>query len=180
METTYGLIYSVARAREVTAWQSVDAVSLCCLTHCSCVEVTGLHSLLLRKWWQECCHLSIPFPPAACVGPTCVQHACIIIEPGLTHSLYTCVYFFVIFCGLVQSQSDDMQSYAFKCSMFCTHTRSGSPHDVMHSSSREWSIKRVLSVSEVTVAEESWWYCTVGTSLVCWTHMSVLRSSPVS
>ena len=36
METTHGLAYSVARAIEVTAWQSVDAVCLCCLTHGSC------------------------------------------------------------------------------------------------------------------------------------------------
>jgi len=37
--------YSVARVIEVTAWQSVDAVSLCCLTHGFCVEVAGLQFL---------------------------------------------------------------------------------------------------------------------------------------
>ena len=49
IETTYGLTYSVARVIEVTAWQSVDAVSLCYLTHSSCVEVTGLQSLSSDK-----------------------------------------------------------------------------------------------------------------------------------
>jgi len=32
-EITHGLTYSVARAIVVTAWQSVDAVRHCCLTH---------------------------------------------------------------------------------------------------------------------------------------------------
>ena len=32
----------VARVTEVTAWQSVNTVCLCCLTHCSCIDVTGL------------------------------------------------------------------------------------------------------------------------------------------
>jgi len=36
METTHGLTYSVARAIEVTTWQSVDAICLCVLTHGSC------------------------------------------------------------------------------------------------------------------------------------------------
>jgi len=39
METTRGLTYSVARAVEVTAWQSFNAICHCCLTHGSCVEV---------------------------------------------------------------------------------------------------------------------------------------------
>jgi len=46
METTHGLAYLVARVLEETAWQSIDAVYLCCLTHGSCVEITGLQSLL--------------------------------------------------------------------------------------------------------------------------------------
>ena len=45
METTHGLTYSVARAIEVTAWQSVDAVDAVCLTNVSCVEVTVLHDM---------------------------------------------------------------------------------------------------------------------------------------
>ena len=45
-ETTRGITYSVARAIEVTAWQSVDAICLCCLTHSACVKVTGLQPLL--------------------------------------------------------------------------------------------------------------------------------------
>jgi len=36
METTHGLTYSVARAIEVTTWQSVDAICHCCLTHGFC------------------------------------------------------------------------------------------------------------------------------------------------
>ena len=35
-ETPRGLACSVSRVIEVTAWQSVDAVCLCCLTHGSC------------------------------------------------------------------------------------------------------------------------------------------------
>jgi len=35
---THGLTYSVARAIDITAWQSVDTVCLCCLTHCVCVR----------------------------------------------------------------------------------------------------------------------------------------------
>ena len=42
METTHGLTNSVARAIDITAWQSIDAVCLCCLTHGACVKVTGL------------------------------------------------------------------------------------------------------------------------------------------
>ena len=41
METTHGLTYSMARAIDITAWQSVDAICLCCLTHGACVKVTG-------------------------------------------------------------------------------------------------------------------------------------------
>ena len=44
-ETTYGLTYSVARAIEVTACQSVDAICLCCLIPGSCVEVTTVMGL---------------------------------------------------------------------------------------------------------------------------------------
>ena len=36
METTHGLTVSVARAIEVAAWQSIDAICHCCLTHGSC------------------------------------------------------------------------------------------------------------------------------------------------
>ena len=46
IETTLGLTYSVARAIDVTAWQFVDAVCLCCLTHGAYVKVTGLEPLL--------------------------------------------------------------------------------------------------------------------------------------
>jgi len=45
-ETTHGHTYSMARAIDVTAWQSVDAICLCYLTHSACVKVTGLQPLL--------------------------------------------------------------------------------------------------------------------------------------
>jgi len=48
-DTTHGLTYSVARATDITAWQSVDAVFLCCLTHGACVKVTGLQPLLTTR-----------------------------------------------------------------------------------------------------------------------------------
>jgi len=65
METTLGLTYSLARATEVTAWQFIDAVYLCCLTHGACVKATGLQSLLTTmrsKRWLECFHLSMQSP----------------------------------------------------------------------------------------------------------------------
>ena len=45
-ETTHGLTYSMASAIDITAWQSVDAICLCCLTHGACAKVTGLQPLL--------------------------------------------------------------------------------------------------------------------------------------
>ena len=45
-ETTHGLTYSVARVIDITAWQSVNAVCVCCLTHGAYVKVTGLQPLL--------------------------------------------------------------------------------------------------------------------------------------
>jgi len=45
-ETTHGLTYSVARAIDITVWQSVDAVHLCCLTRGAYVKVTGFQPLL--------------------------------------------------------------------------------------------------------------------------------------
>ena len=44
-ETTHGLTYSVARVIDITAWQSVDAVCVCCLTYGACVKATGLQPL---------------------------------------------------------------------------------------------------------------------------------------
>ena len=45
-ETTHGLTYLMARVIDITAWQSADAICLCCLTHGACVKVTGLQPLL--------------------------------------------------------------------------------------------------------------------------------------
>jgi len=82
---TRGLTYSVLKATEATAWQSVDAVCLCCLTHGFChwtlissdysgMEASG--SACKKRMVIECCHLSMPSPrPAWSAGPVCVQHA---------------------------------------------------------------------------------------------------------
>ena len=51
-ETIHGHTYLMARTIHVTTWQSVDAVCLCCLTHSTCVEVTGLQSLLTTVRWR--------------------------------------------------------------------------------------------------------------------------------
>ena len=131
-----GLTCLVARVIEVTAWQSVDAICLCCLSNSSCVEVTGLQSLLKCGRWLECCDLSMPSPPTACAGPACVQHALYIVAEPDSQFVYTCVHFACyILWPEVQSHPHDMQSCAFNCSMFCTCTWSGSPHSVVHSSS---------------------------------------------
>ena len=114
----------------VTAWQSVNAVCLGCLTHSACVghwttdyspmEATGSASASKRRR-LECCHLSMPSPrPAACAGPACVQ-------PD-SQFLFTRVYDFL--WPVVQSHSDE--SYACNCSMFCLCIRSGLPHNVVH------------------------------------------------
>lgn len=76
METTHRLTYSVARVIEVSAWQSVNAICLCCVAHSSCIEVKGLQSLLTRamgatgsacqKRWLECNHL-----PMLSISTTC-------------------------------------------------------------------------------------------------------------
>ena len=46
METTHGLTYSMPGAIDITGWQSVNAICLCCLTHGACVKVTGIQPLL--------------------------------------------------------------------------------------------------------------------------------------
>ena len=80
------LVVGASLSDNVTAWQSVNAVCLGCMTHGACVghwtpdysamEATGS---AFKRRWLDCCHLSMPFPrPAACAGPACVQHACIL------------------------------------------------------------------------------------------------------
>jgi len=51
-ETTHKLTYSVARAIDITAWQSVDAICVCCLTHSACVKVSELQPLLTTVQWR--------------------------------------------------------------------------------------------------------------------------------
>jgi len=67
-ETTCGLTYSVSRAREVTAWQSVNAICLCCLTDSSC-HWTHTHLFWVQRWGlpevrakEDGFHLSMPSP----------------------------------------------------------------------------------------------------------------------
>ena len=74
-------------------------------------------------------------PPAVCAGLTCVQHALYIVARPDSQFVCMCVLSGDVLWPEVQSHSDDMQSYAFNCSMFCTCTRSSSPLTVMHSSS---------------------------------------------
>ena len=59
METIHGLIYSMARAIDITAWQSVDAICLCCLTHGACVKVTGLHHNSEKEATSSACKKKI-------------------------------------------------------------------------------------------------------------------------
>jgi len=70
METTRGPAYSVCRAIEVTAWQSVDAICLCCLTHgrvrsldsefLLAISMGATGSACPEKWHSF--HLSMPSP----------------------------------------------------------------------------------------------------------------------
>ena len=52
METTHRPTYLMARATDITSWQSVDAICLCCLTHGAYVKVTGLQPLLTTVRWR--------------------------------------------------------------------------------------------------------------------------------
>ena len=87
------------RAIDITAWQFVDTICLCCLTHGVCVShwtqpllTTGRQRLL------EYYHLSMPSPwPVARDGPACVHAACLyIIARPDSQFLCTQVYFFFV------------------------------------------------------------------------------------
>ena len=90
-ETTHQLTYTVARAIEVTAWQSVDAVCHGRLTHGSChwTQISfgysnGGYWQRMSKNWLECFHLSMPSPyDLRCVLD---QPVCSMLCQGLTHS----------------------------------------------------------------------------------------------
>ena len=97
-ETTHGLTYSVARAIEVNAWQSVDVVWLFAwLT----VPVAWLRSLLAaamgatssvcQKRWLSSVH-AISTWPTACAEPACVHHALVRPDSQLL-CCNTCVLF---------------------------------------------------------------------------------------
>ena len=96
------------------------------------MEATGS---TCKRRWLECCHLSMPSPRPVAWCWTSLCAACLyIISMPDTVPVYTCVYIFVIFCGLRFSpaHSDDSQNYACNCSMFCACTQLGLPHNVMH------------------------------------------------
>ena len=103
-ETTHGLTYSVSRVIGVTAWQSVNAFCLRCLTHGSChwTQIPsgycdGATGRLCQKRWLSSVH-AISTWPAACAGPACVQHA--LARPDSQPSCVVHVCTFVIFCDL--------------------------------------------------------------------------------
>ena len=116
-ETTHGP-YSVTRVIDVTTWQSVDAVCLCCLTHGACVELTGLQPLLstasrrlpvahVKEDGQSAviCPYHLHDLQRVLDQPVCSMH----VQPGLTHSSYVRM---CIFCDFlwpeVQSHSSHM------------------------------------------------------------------------
>ena len=76
--------YSVARATEVTAWQSFNAICHCCLIHGSCHwtlissgysdgDCLQRMSIMLARLLLSVLAISVSL--AACAGPSCVQHA---------------------------------------------------------------------------------------------------------
>ena len=71
--------------------------------------------------------------PAVCVGPACVQHA--LARPDSQFLCCTRVYFLYDIWE-IQLHSDDRHVHACNCSTFCTRTYSGSPYNVMHSTSQ--------------------------------------------
>ena len=69
METIRGLTSSVSRVTEVTAWQSVDAVCLCFLTHGSChwTQISYDYSQMgatSSQWQKDGFHPSMTSPHA--------------------------------------------------------------------------------------------------------------------
>ena len=109
METTHGLTFSVARVIEVTAWQSVNAVCHCCLTHGSQCHWTQISWL---QWWGLpvahgkkdgfiCpCYLHMTCSmcrsrTSQCAEPASVQHA--LARPD---SQFLCCTRELLFCDL--------------------------------------------------------------------------------
>jgi len=96
-ENTHGLTYPVARAIDITAWQSVNTGCLCCLTHGVCVS-HWTPPLLTTAWWRwlECYHLCMPSPwpqCSVCWNSLCAACLYIIARPD-SQFLCTHVYFF--------------------------------------------------------------------------------------
>ena len=55
-ETTHGLTYSVARATEATAWQSVDAICYNLLPDSLFLSL-DLHLIWLQRWGLQVAHV---------------------------------------------------------------------------------------------------------------------------
>jgi len=123
MENTHGPTYLVARAIDITEWQSVDTVCLCCLTHGVCVSHwTPPSSRNSAMELLECYHLSMPSPWLQCnVCWTSLGAAClyIIARPD---SQFLCrhVYFFFV----ITHRSTVFQYYSVIWSTNTTHSRS--------------------------------------------------------
>ena len=145
METTHGLTYSVARATEVTTWQSVAAVCHCCLTHGSChwtqsllVTANGGYLQCTSIKLARVLYLSMPsLYDLQCVldQPVCstlwlrvpvlymsVSYAFCVISCGLRFAhilmtvMYTCTHSGLPYCVMHSSSYHLVQKMAFSCS----------------------------------------------------------------
>ena len=143
METTHGLTYSVVRAIEVTAWQSVDTICHCCLT------VPVLKSLDYNLFWLQQWRFHLSMPSSHDMWHVLDQPMCSMLYNtaellhwainSLTHR--SCVvHVFVLFMSYSVAWSLSfilMTVMWMQCSMFCMCICSGSPYNVMHSSSNK-------------------------------------------
>ena len=98
-ENTHGLTYPVARVIDITAWQSVDTVCLCCLTHGVCVShrtppSSHNSAMEMARVLSSVHAISMTSVQRVLDQPVCSMLA------GLTHSscvgLCMCISFFVI------------------------------------------------------------------------------------
>ena len=97
-ETTRWLTYSVARVIDITAWQSVDTICLCCLTHGVCVShwtTTSSHNSTMemaRVLWSV--H-AISMTCSVCWTSLCAACLHIIARPD---SQFLCTHVYFFFC----------------------------------------------------------------------------------
>ena len=97
-ETTRWLTYSVARVIDIIAWQSVDTICLCCLTHGVCVShwtPTSSHNSTMevaRVLWSV--H-AISMTCSVCWTSLCAAWLHIIARPD---SQFLCTHVYFFFC----------------------------------------------------------------------------------